>query len=81
MQSYFSILVGTKDRRPLPYLKCLKDDPFAFRQLSKREAFVDLEFVCADGSLFCHKFIIGAQSRFLRQIMLKLDDDQVIGLN
>jgi hypothetical protein len=38
---------------------------------------VDLEFVCSDGSLFGHKFVIGAQSRFLKKIMLSLGQDEV----
>ena len=36
--------------------------------LSKRrvEDHVDLELVCQDGKLAAHKFIIGAQSQFLK---------------
>lgn len=38
-------------------------------ELAARSTYLDLRFCCDDGALDCHKFVIGAQSKFLRRIL------------
>lgn len=47
-------------------------------ELNKRKSFVDLKFVCEDGDLYAHKFIIGAQSKYLRKLMANDQSDEEI---
>ena len=43
---------------------------------SRDDSFLDLDLICADGNVLrCHKFIIGAQSTYLRQLMLSVEND------
>jgi hypothetical protein len=36
---------------------------------------VDLEFVCKDGSVFCHKLVVAAHSNFLKNLLIANDSD------
>ena len=41
---------------------------------SRDDSFIDLDLICADKKvLSCHKFILGAQSSYLRQILLSIE--------
>ena len=41
---------------------------------SRNDSFLDLDLICADGKILsCHKFILGAQSTYLRQILLSVE--------
>ena len=43
---------------------------------SRDDSFLDLDLICKDGKILpCHKFIIGAQSTYLRQLMLSVEKD------
>ena len=40
---------------------------------SRDDSFLDLDLICADGKMLrCHKFILGAQSTYLRRLMLSI---------
>ena len=42
---------------------------------SRNDSFLDLDLICADGKIIsCHKFILGAQSAYLRQILLSVEN-------
>ena len=47
--------------------------------LSKRDAHVDMEFICGPTRevLKCHRFIIGAQSCYLKSLMLAAETDSI----
>ena len=41
---------------------------------SRDDSFLDLDLICADGKMLrCHKFILGAQSTYLRRLMLSIE--------
>ena len=41
---------------------------------SRDDSFLDLDLICTDGKILrCHKFILGAQSTYLRQLMLSIE--------
>ena len=41
---------------------------------SRDDRFLDLDLICSEGKILsCHKFILGAQSTYLRQLMLSID--------
>ena len=41
---------------------------------SRNDSFIDLDLICADKKvLSCHKFILGAQSTYLRQLLLSIE--------
>ena len=42
---------------------------------SRDDSFLDLDLICAENKVLrCHKFIIGAQSTYLRQLMLSVEN-------
>ena len=44
------------------------------RLASRDDSFLDLDLICTDGKILrCHKFILGAQSTYLRQLMLSIE--------
>ena len=41
---------------------------------SRDDSFLDLDLICTDGKILrCHKFILGAQSTYLRRLMLSIE--------
>lgn len=59
---------------PRVYMGKFGDIKKLMRGLSKRDTWVDLELICKGNDvLHCHRFIIGAQSKFLRNLMLSTD--------
>ena len=49
-----------------------------FRRLFIRDSCVDLEFVCRDGIVKCHKMVVAAHSSFIRNILLGCGDDDSV---
>ena len=50
----------------------------AFLKCKKRKFCEMQEFVCSDGSLFAHKFVVAAHSKYIKDIMIAADnEDQV----
>ena len=44
-------------------------------EAQKTKAFADLRLSCQDGAILVHKFVIGAQSKYLRRLMTEEDKD------
>ena len=51
---------------------------FFFRRLFNRDSCVDLEFVCRDGVVKCHKMVVAAHSTFIRNILLGCGDEEPV---
>jgi hypothetical protein len=39
----------------------------------RRDQYLDLKIVCSDGSLLCHRLVIGAHSKYLRGILMEAE--------
>ena len=46
----------------------------------RRSAFADLKIICADGSVWAHRLILGAVSPVLKHLLLSFDQDEVTTL-